>query len=84
MANYSSCGIDCDACKFKTEQNCTGCYVHKGRPFWGICELYDCAASKELLHCGKCNDFPCTKLIEAHKSENPDGDGIEIENLRKL
>ena len=25
MANYSICGIDCDICKFKVEQNCTGC-----------------------------------------------------------
>lgn len=32
MANYSSCGIDCDSCKFRTEQKCTGCHVHKGQP----------------------------------------------------
>lgn len=83
--NISSCGIDCDACKFKVEQNCPGCRVHKGRPFWGECNhLYDCASGKKLPHCGKCSDFPCTKLIDAHKCENPDGNGIEIENLKAL
>ena len=84
MSNYGSCGIDCDSCRFKTEQNCTGCHVHKGQPFWGTCEIYACAASQVLPHCGKCGDFPCEKLIEAHKGENPDGNGIEIDNLRKL
>lgn len=26
-------GIDCDACKFKTEQNCKGCKEIKGNVF---------------------------------------------------
>ncbi len=33
MANYSIFGIDCDACKFKTEQNCKGCREIKGNVF---------------------------------------------------
>ena len=83
--NISVCGIDCDACKYKEEQNCPGCRMHKGRPFWGECDnLYDCVVSKDLPHCGKCGDFPCQKLIDVHKAENPDGNGIEIENLRAL
>ena len=82
--NISSCGIDCAACKFQVEQNCPGCHVHKGKPFWGKCDLYACATKKELPHCGKCGDFPCKQLIDAHKGENPDGNGIEIENLKAL
>ena len=83
--NISPCGIDCDACKFKTEQNCPGCRAHKGRPFWGVCDhLYDCTVQKSVSHCGQCGDFPCQALIDAHKSENPDGNGIEIETLKKL
>ena len=83
--NISVCGIDCDACKYKEEQNCPGCRAHKGRPFWGECNhLYDCVVAKNLPHCGKCEDFPCQELIDVHKSENPDGNGIEIENLRAL
>ena len=69
MSNYGSCGIDCDSCRFKTEQNCTGCHVHKGQPFWGTCEIYACAASQVLPHCGKCGDFPCEKLIEKIQME---------------
>lgn len=73
--NISSCGINCDKCKFKEEQNCTGCHAHKGQPFWGVCELYACADGKDISHCGKCSEFPCQKLTDAHKRENPDGGG---------
>ena len=85
--NLSSCGIDCDACSFKSENKCEGCRIvaPKGQCVWGgRCGLYDCAYEKNLPHCGKCDDFPCEKLITAHKNENPDGNGIEIENLKKL
>ena len=85
--NLSVCGIDCDACEYKFENKCEGCHIAapKGECVWGgRCELYDCAADKKLPHCGKCESFPCEKLIVAHKNENPDGNGIEIENLKKL
>ena len=48
------------------------------------CGLFACADGKALPHCGKCGEFPCQRLIDAHKNENPDGNGIEIENLRAL
>ena len=82
--DISSCGIDCAACKFTQEQNCPGCHAHKGNPFWGNCELYSCAGGKGLSNCAKCGTFPCEKLVDAHKNENPDGNGIEIENLKAL
>ena len=83
--NLSSCGIDCDACGFMQEGKCEGCRVSaaKGACVWGgRCELFDCADGKALPHCGRCGEFPCERLITAHKNENPDG--IEIENLRSL
>ena len=46
MANYSICGIDCDSCRFKTEQNCKGCKTIKGNVFWGECDLYKCNSQK--------------------------------------
>ena len=75
--NLSSCGIDCAVCKFQTEQNCPGCRVHQGNPFWGKCDLYACATGKRLPHCGKCADFPCGMLHEWASSENPE----RIQNL---
>lgn len=80
MANYSKCGIDCDACRFKTEQNCPGCRKIKGKVFWGECELYQCCDSKKLEHCGKCDVFPCAKLKEWASGENPE----RIDNLIRL
>ena len=62
MANYSICGIDCDACKFKTEQNCLGCKTIEGKVFWGECDLYKCNSNKKQEHCGKCSKFPCDML----------------------
>jgi hypothetical protein len=63
----SSCGIDCDACKFTVETNCLGCHEIKGKTFWAgdtACELYNCADIKNLQNCGKCSDFPCATLEE--------------------
>ena len=85
--NLSVCGIDCDACKFKKENKCEGCRISaaKGECVWGgRCELHDCVVEKNLSHCGKCQSFPCQKLQDAHRNENPEGNGIEIENLRAL
>ena len=81
--NLSVCGIDCDACGYKKDNECAGCRIvaPKGRCIWGgHCELYDCATEKNLLHCGLCEDFPCEKLKEWATSENPE----RIDNLRKL
>lgn len=80
MANYSVCGIDCDLCTFKEEQNRNGCKAVKGKVFWGECELYQCNKEKGQEHCGKCIQFPCDKLKEWAASENSE----RIENLRKL
>ena len=85
--NLSVCGIDCDACSFKLENKCEGCRISapKGECVWGgRCDTHDCATGKGLPHCGKCTSFPCQQLQDIHKSENPEGNGIEIENLRAL
>jgi hypothetical protein len=77
----SSCGIDCDACKFTVEQNCPGCHAVEGKPFWssdGVCDLYACASGKQLHNCGKCGEFACGMLTEWAANEN----GDRIENLR--
>lgn len=66
-SSYSICRIDCNACKFKVEQNCKGCKTIKGKVFWGECELYNCNAEKEQDHCGKCKQFPCDKLKQSAK-----------------
>lgn len=81
--NISMCGIDCDSCKFYKENRCEGCRISapKGECVWGgRCELYDCAEGKNLPHCGKCESFPCAKLEEWAKEENPE----RIDNLKKL
>ena len=85
--NISVCGIDCDSCNFKKENQCKGCRISaaEGKCVWGgRCETHDCAVNQGLYHCGECKDFPCQRLLDIHKSENPDGNGVEIENLRAL
>ena len=85
--NISVCGNDCDICNFKKDNKCEGCRISapKGECVWGgRCELYDCAMGKNLPHCGKCEDFPCQKLIDAHKGENPENWEEPIENLIAL
>ena len=80
MSDYSTCGIDCDNCKFRLEQNCRGCKLSQGKVFWGECELYKCNSDKAQVHCGQCKQFPCDKLKEWASSQNPE----KIDNLRNL
>ena len=71
--NISVCGLDCDACKFKLENKCEGCRISaaKCQCVWnGRCDLHDCAVSKSLGDCGKCDNFPCDKLVKALEGEN--------------
>ncbi|MHB1483085.1 MAG: DUF3795 domain-containing protein [Saccharofermentanales bacterium] len=81
--NISTCGINCDLCKHKEENGCIGCRNNEGNSFWGKCELYSCAAGKQLLHCGFCDDFPCEKLIQAHVNEGSNGIELLTELMKK-
>ncbi len=58
------CGTDCSACQFREKFSCEGCVKQKGKIFWGECAIYQCAAAKELAHCGKCRELPCKELTE--------------------
>jgi hypothetical protein len=80
MANYSVCGIDCDSCKYKEEQNCGGCKNIKGIVFWGDCDLYACCDGKQNEHCGQCDSFPCNMLKEWASKDNPE----RIDNLKAI
>ena len=77
---YSVCGIDCDNCEVGQANGCKGCREVSGTVFWGHCELFDCATEKTAEHCGKCSDFPCSKLKKWAESENPE----RIQNLIDL
>ena len=85
----SSCGIDCDVCKFTVEKECPGCHALKGKPFWTSdvsCDLFACANGKKIHDCGKCSDFPCGMLQEwASGIDDTTGlpeDGQRIKNLQ--
>jgi len=74
------CGTDCGTCQFKDRFHCAGCHEQGGEPFWGNCEIYVCAASKGLAHCGMCENLPCDRLIEfIENGHNPD----RMTNLNK-
>lgn len=87
MKNISVCGIDCAKCPFMLDKKCEGCRIvaPQGKCVWGgTCDTHDCAVNQGLNHCGQCKNFPCEQLINIGKSENPEGNGIEIQNLRDL
>lgn len=74
------CGTDCSTCKFKDKFNCGGCLKQNGKIFWGECDIYQCATSKGLQHCGECKSLPCPKLLEfIENGHNPD----RLSNLQK-
>ncbi len=59
---------------------CSGCKHEKIR---GDCKIKDCAISKNLEHCGECDDFPCDIIL------NFSNDGIPhhknaMKNLKSI
>ena len=79
----SRCGLKCNECEWVTKTNCPGCLKVHGKPAWGECRVAICCESHNLLHCGKCESFPCEKLLAfAYDKEHGD-DGQRIETLKK-
>ena len=73
--NLSICGIDCDVVcvecnKYNEEfaiEPCKGCNAMRGKLFWtqyiglDTCPIYNCCVNeKNLAHCGKCEELPCS------------------------
>lgn len=74
IARY--CGSICDNCKFfkgVKEPKCLGCLSCAGKPFWGKCNVAECAINKKIEHCGLCADFPCELLPKQFDPNNPRG-----------
>jgi len=67
MSNlFSPCGINCASCpwyKGEMEPKCASCYAVEGKPFWGTCKAFSCAAEHGVEHCGLCSDFPCREFM---------------------
>ena len=78
----SRCGIICSECEFKSRIGCAGC-INIEHPFWGeICPVKSCVETKELNHCGECEDFPC-KLAKSYAYDEKQGDqGKRLEQWR--
>lgn len=78
----SRCGIKCDSCERKEEVGCTGCLTMK-KTFWGgECEVKTCCESKELNHCGECEEFPC-EMVSTMGVEMGFDPKPRLENCRK-
>src|SRR5512135_424827 len=76
------CGIDCEACEYRTPKSCPGCLAAEGKLFWGECAVAKCCMAKGHDHCGQCLEFPCALLNEyAYHPEQGDN-GKRILNLR--
>ncbi len=68
----SRCGVDCTQCERKEEVHCLGCNAMT-LPFWGSsCEVKACCESKQLLHCGVCEEFPCEMCANMGKDKGFD------------
>jgi hypothetical protein len=85
----SPCGIACDSekCLFflgEKEPKCPGCIECAGKPFWGECKIYKCAAENGVEHCGLCKDFPCDLLPEQFDPSNPRGKEEAIFRIGQL
>lgn len=74
--NY--CGLCCEKCEFQSPCACRGCPT----PFFGSCQVADCARKKDLPHCGSCPDFPCQILLSCAHDPLTGDNGNRITALK--
>lgn len=63
MPNISFCGLDCDICSYKTDNNCVTCRVGCGTVCYGRCEVALCVMERKLEACSFCPEYPCGKFL---------------------
>jgi hypothetical protein len=62
------CGAYCGSC-VAYKRNCAGCIETDGRPFHleqvkvHVCPVWLCTKSREIEHCGVCDEFPCEEFL---------------------
>ena len=71
------CGLYCGACPLyqmsvKAEDpsqiKCLGCKSDKVADHCAKCQMKTCATAKNLSSCGECDQFPCEKTEQFHRS----------------
>lgn len=79
----SRCGILCSECEYKENVKCRGC-LEIAKPFWTDtgCPVKQCCEEKHLVHCGLCEDFPCSMLHDFAYSKDEGDNGARIDNCR--
>ncbi|MFZ7119525.1 MAG: DUF3795 domain-containing protein [Eubacteriaceae bacterium] len=78
----SRCGLLCSKCKFRDVYTCPTC-INTDKLYWGECEIKKCCESKNLTHCGECDEFPCSLLLEFSFNKEHGDNGSRIERCKK-
>ena len=82
------CGLYCGICADNiTTKECHGCGCDCGQCAGGWhgehCEISLCARKHKVSHCGECQEFACTKLIQFTSDPVWTTHAVCIENLRR-
>jgi hypothetical protein len=76
------CGLFCGGCRnYKENLNCMGCRLEEN--LVDDCPTRACAAAKNLVHCGECDEFPCAGL-QAFYDDGVRHHGVALENIRRI
>jgi len=81
------CGLYCGSCDDFVHGICHGCGCScghcNGEPQARACAIRECSDERGVEHCGRCAEFPCTKLIAFCNDPIWFSHGVAIENLRR-
>lgn len=79
----SYCGLSCEKCQHKIQNECSGCIATEGNSFYGKCKIAECAKKRGKRFCGECEKLPCDTIKKCSFDEEY-GDGEKrIENCRE-
>jgi hypothetical protein len=82
LETLSLCGLYCGGCKnYKENANCMGC--RNENELLADCPTRSCCIQKGLLHCGECEEFPCT-ILNAFYTDGIRHHELAYQNMLKI
>lgn len=61
--------------------NCMGCRYEE--ELVNDCPTRSCAINKDLLHCGECEEFPCSELSDFYQDGVPHHE-LALQNILRI
>lgn len=78
------CGNDCTQCPQYQTSCPEGCLGSSCPEYCGQCEVRNCGMEQDVINCGYCEEYPCTKLEAQYLKMGQEGFGDWATNAKAI